>query len=159
MRGDILIADKREIGGVAEIKGSTAYPNINGKVIFCQLPNGVMVRAEVFGLPYEHGGNCIYGFHIHSGSECTGNADDPFANSGSHYNPQNSEHPYHSGDLPSLFGNNGYAYMSFFTNRFSVSEIIGRTVIIHASPDDYRTQPAGNAGAKIACGKIRRIHV
>ncbi|MCX7614928.1 MAG: superoxide dismutase family protein, partial [Clostridiales bacterium] len=65
-------------------------------------------------------------------------------------------HPGHAGDLPPLFGNYGHAFMAVFTGRVSVSEIIGRTVIIHASPDDFTTQPSGNSGKKIACGQIYR---
>lgn len=49
----------------------------------------------------------------------------------------------------------GYALSIFLTNRFRVEEIIGRTIVIHASPDDFKTQPAGNAGEKIACGVIK----
>ena len=45
--------------------------------------------------------------------------------------------------------------MTFLTNRFRVEEILGKTVIIHDSPDDFTSQPAGNAGKKIACGMIR----
>lgn len=59
--------------------------------------------------------------------------------------------------MPPLFGSSGYAYLAFFTNRFTVPEILGRTVVIHDIPDDFTTQPAGNAGMKIACGVIQAI--
>lgn len=74
------------------------------------------------------------------GGSCTGNSEDEFANSGSHYNPTNCAHPFHAGDLPPLLENNGSAYMSFLTNKFKVSDIIGKTVIIHNSPDDFTTR-------------------
>lgn len=45
--------------------------------------------------------------------------------------------------------------MTFFTDKFDVEDIIGKTVIIHESPDDYRTQPAGNSGRRLACGVIK----
>lgn len=77
-----------------------------------------------------------------------------FPHSGSHYNPNDCPHPYHAGDLPPLFGANGFAFSVFLTDRFTVHEIIGKTVIVHASPDDFQTQPSGNAGEKIACGEI-----
>ena len=80
-----------------------------------------------------------------------------FADSMAHYNPQDCEHPYHAGDRPPLFGNNGYAYFVFLTGRFKVCEIIGKTVIIHLHPDDFHTQPSGDSGTKIACGEIRRM--
>ena len=54
-----------------------------------------------------------------------------------------------------MFQNNGYAYMSFLTNQFRVKDILGKVVIIHDSPDDFTSQPSGNSGKKIACGKIR----
>ena len=53
-----------------------------------------------------------------------------------------------------LLSNDGYAWFAVYTNRFSPAQAVGKTVIIHADPDDYRTQPAGNAGARIACGTI-----
>jgi Cu-Zn family superoxide dismutase len=93
--------------------------------------------------------------HIHEGGSCTGNAADPFADAGSHYNPEGCEHPAHAGDLPPLFSNRGTAWGAVLTDRFSVGEISGKTVIIHLNPDDFTTQPAGNSGAKIACGVIR----
>ena len=65
-------------------------------------------------------------------------------------------HPFHSGDLPSLLENNGYAYMTVLTNRFKIADIIGKVVIIHDSPDDFTSQPSGNSGMKIACGIIRK---
>lgn len=82
---------------------------------------------------------------------------DPFADAMSHYNPNGCGHPNHAGDLPLLFGNNGFALSLFLTNRFYIDEVIGRTVILHDHPDDFTTQPAGNSGTKIACGVIRRI--
>lgn len=138
----------------ANIKGSVNYPNINGKVKFVQKSNGVLVTAELFNLPTTDNLNEIYGFHIHRGNECTGNEQDPFKNSSSHFSKEELPHPYHSGDMPPLFGNNGYAYLSFFTNRFALNDIIGRVVIVHSHPDDFHTDPSGNSGEKIACGKI-----
>ena len=92
--------------------------------------------------------------HIHSGMSCTGNKTDNFADAMTHYNPDNCPHPYHAGDMPPIFGVNGTAFSVFLTDRFSVKEIIGKSVIIHANPDDFTTQPSGNSGEKIACGII-----
>ena len=58
--------------------------------------------------------------------------------------------------MPPLFSNRGYALQAFLTDRFTVGEILGRTVIIHDGTDDFTSQPAGNAGARIACGVIRK---
>lgn len=142
----------------AKIAGSETYPDISGTVRFYQIGEGVIVLAEIHGLPHSKA-PCrerIFGFHIHKGTDCAGNMDDPFADAMSHYNPRDCEHPHHAGDLPPLFGNDGFALSLFFTNRFSVNEIIGRTVIIHDHPDDFTTQPSGNSGTKIACGAVRR---
>lgn len=150
-----IIKSKRLSRAAANIRGGASYPRIRGKVIFQQKKNGVLVTAEISGLPV--GEECkpgIFALHIHNGTSCTGNVSDPFADANGHYNPHGCEHPYHAGDLPPLFGNNGYAYMSILTNRFTVSEIINHVIIIHADPDDFITQPSGNSGAKIACGKI-----
>ncbi len=144
----------------AVIKGSKKYPNISGIVHFYQLRNSVLVAAEINGLPYSDN-NCqqkIYGFHIHSGNKCEGDMTDPFSEAMTHYNPSNCPHPFHAGDLPPLFGNHGYVFSAFVTDRFMLSEVIGKTVIIHGNPDDFTSQPSGNAGEKLACGVIKRCN-
>lgn len=143
----------------AVVKGSKDYPTLNGNVTFKQMKNGVLITTEIFGLP-NNGGECgsgVFGFHIHEGTGCGGNEKDPFAEAKTHFNPKGCPHPYHAGDLPPLFGNNGYAYMSVFTDRFNLEDIIGRVIVIHSKPDDFTTQPSGNSGAKIACGKIVKV--
>lgn len=150
---------RRSPDAEADVRGGPENPDIKGTVSFYRAGGGVLLVAQVQGLP-QGSGTClpnIFGFHIHEGSSCTGNAEDPFANAGMHYNPSNCLHPSHAGDLPPLFGNQGYAFMAFYTDRFSLDEVVGRTVIIHASPDDFTTQPSGNSGAKIACGRILSI--
>lgn len=156
----------------ANVFGSPEYPSIRGTVAFYQLSDKVLVQANFIGLPdqvqlSEEGKPCggsILGFHIHAGSSCTGNDTDPFADAGAHYDStltkpgdtKGCPHPYHAGDLPPLFVNDGSAFMIVATNRFTVKEILGRAVIVHAHPDDFHTQPAGDADGKIACGIIRR---
>jgi len=142
----------------AIIKGDNDHPHIRGTVKFRQTPRGVLVSAEISGLPTRPGRLCegnVFGFHIHEGKKCSGDNSDPFADAMSHYDPNDCPHPLHSGDLPPLFGNRGYAQMSFLTDRFTVREIIGRVVIIHDQPDDFTSQPSGNSGTKIACGVIK----
>ena len=153
---DFCSVFRRRADAVAFINGSPDFPKIKGRVLFYQLRNGVVVRADVTDLP-KGTGDCdkpIFAFHIHSGGECSGNKTDPFANADGHYNPENCPHPYHAGDLSPLFGVNGKAFSAFLTDRFNVREVLGRTVIIHLKPDDFMTQPSGNAGEKIACGII-----
>ena len=143
----------------AFIKGSEKHPGINGKVMFYVATDGVMVHAEIKGLPRINKAcdNPIYAFHIHTGTSCSGNETDAFANTGTHFNPGACAHPQHAGDLPPLFSANGNAYLSFITNRFTIPEILGKSVVIHSSPDDFTTQPSGNAVEKIACGIIRPL--
>lgn len=132
----------RRPGAVAWVRGGEN--NVQGTVRFYETPQGVLVRAELDGLP---GPNGIYAFHIHEGTDCT----DP----GTHYNPGRQPHPYHAGDLPPLFSANGRAFSLFLTDRFTLRQVIGKTVIIHSNPDDFTTQPSGNPGRILACGEIR----
>ena len=143
----------------ADISGGENYPGIRGRVIFRQQKNGVLVTADIYGLPTGETGcdSGVFGFHIHAGEDCGSNGQEPFSNTTGHYNPGDCPHPYHAGDLPPLFENDGYAYMSFLTNRFTATEIIGRTVVIHLKPDDFHSQPSGNSGEKIACGVIKAL--
>lgn len=137
---------------VAWVKGGEEFPEISGNVRFFQRRDGVLVVANISGLPQNDTGG-FFAFHIHEGNACTGK---DFADTGTHFNPKNSPHPMHEGDLPSLISNNGRAYFTVMTNRFRVRDIIGKTVVIHDNADDFRTQPSGNSGMKIACGVIRR---
>ena len=141
---------------IAEISGGKAYPEIRGEVRFYQTNLGVVVMSDVRGLPVvnEKCNYPVFALHIHQGESCEG---DDFAETKGHYNPENCPHPYHSGDLPPLFSNDGYAFEATLTNRFDISEIIGKTVVIHSKSDDFKTQPSGDAGDKIACGVIFQI--
>jgi Cu-Zn family superoxide dismutase len=135
---------------VACVSGGRAEPQLKGIVRFSQHCGGVLVSAEVTGLPRDG----FYAFHIHEGNNCKG---ENFDESGSHYNPTGNTHPDHAGDLPPLLSCQGKAKMSVLTGRFRVDEIIGKTVIIHSNRDDFHSQPSGNPGEKIACGIICRV--
>lgn len=141
---------------IASVKGSPEYANVHGVVLFFQTEHGTLVLADISGLPNspEPCRNSIFALHIHSGGSCSGNEENPFADALGHYNPANCPHPYHAGDLPPLFGCQGYAFSCFLTGRLAVKEIIGRTIIIHDQPDDFTTQPSGASGKMIACGVI-----
>lgn len=150
---------RRRPQAFALLRGSNAYPMIRGRVRFYRTESGVIVCTEAVGLPAPQGSceGAIFGFHIHGGSRCSGTDTEPFADAGSHYDPYHCSHPYHAGDLPPLFSAGGRVFSAFLTDRFSVREIIGKTVIIHGMPDDFTSQPAGNAGQRIACGEIRSV--
>ena len=137
-----------------EIHGGRDYPDLHGIVKFYQRKYSTLVVAEIMGLPVPIGRceKAIFGFHLHEGIACTGK---DFSDTKGHYNPESCSHPYHAGDMPPLFGVNGFAFSAFMTDRFRVADIIGRTVVIHANTDDFTSQPSGNAGEKIACGTVR----
>lgn len=148
------ILDENRPKAMAWVTGQKLDPQLSGLVKFFETPyGGVLVEAEVFGLPNhtESGSTRFYAMHIHENGDCSDN----FIHTGDHYNPANQLHPNHAGDLVPLFSNQGYAWCAFYDKRFTIDEIIGRSVIIHAMPDDFVTQPSGNSGMKIACGVIR----
>ncbi|QGU94976.1 superoxide dismutase family protein [Clostridium bovifaecis] len=154
----------KENWAAATVKGGPLAPNLNGVVYFREVHDGIEVYVYVTGLPeYKPGKGDKppvgpHGFHIHQNGSCeVGDPKEPFKAAGEHWNPTNQPHGNHAGDFPVLFSNNGIARMSFFTNKFKVGDIIGKSVIIHENPDDYRTQPAGNSGKRLACGVIRAV--
>ena len=137
---------------VAQIRGGAEVPGLSGWVRFFQEWDRVLVVADVSGLP-EDGGAGFFALHIHEGG---GRGGEGFSETGGHYDPAGRPHPEHAGDLPPLLRCGGRAYLAVRTDRFRVEEIIGRTVVIHSGPDDFRSQPAGDAGRKIGCGTIGR---
>ncbi len=117
----------------------------------------IRLRATVSGL--EPGSE--HGFHIHEKGDCSA-AD--ASSAGAHFNPTGSAHgrygavPHHAGDLPSLIANRqGVARVDALLNGMDWDGgrgIKGRAIIVHAKPDDFTSQPAGNAGARVACAAI-----
>ena len=132
-----------------------------GLAFFRQQGNGVEVEVQVGGLPPG-----THGMHIHE----TGTCDPPaFTSAGAHLNPSQRQHGIenasgpHAGDLPNLTVRsdgvgaatalNPYVTLGGGTN--SLLKTGGTALVIHAAPDDYRTDPSGNSGARIACGVIK----
>lgn len=158
---DVVLRDK-SCAATATIKGGSKYPLINGNVWFYPVNTGTLVIAEIYNLPENTEATQTspqigpFGFHIHEKGDCCPSSEGvkEFSCVGGHYNPKNVPHPHHAGDMPVLFSDDGYAYLSFISGRFNVPDIVGRAVIIHQSPDDFRTQPSGNSGEMIACGRI-----
>lgn len=148
-RGDIMDHCTKCMQAAANIRGGQQAPTLYGCVNFYQRNGYVLIEANIKGLPINDSG--FYGFHIHTGSSCSGT---DFSATGNHYNPLDLPHPRHAGDLPPLMLCNGGAWLRVATDRFCLADVIGKTVVIHSMPDDFHTQPAGNAGTKIACGVI-----
>lgn len=139
----------------AILRGSDSFPNIRGVVRFYTADQGSLMTAEVVGLP--HDGGPFYAFHLHEGEHCgSGAGPEPFPESGGHFNPTGQSHPHHAGDFPSLLGDAGYAYISFYTGRLTPQQAVGHTVVIHQHAEDFHSQPSGNPGGKIACGPVAR---
>jgi Cu-Zn family superoxide dismutase len=144
----------RATAALKPLQGSKAF----GEVTFEQVGSKVRVVAYVQGLKpgQEHG------FHIHEVGDC--GSHDGMSTKG-HFNPYGKPHGHfqsperHAGDLPALKAEkNGRAKVDIELDIITVTpgpaSIVGRAVIVHADPDDYKTQPTGNAGARIACGLI-----
>lgn len=140
----------------SDVKGSSLYPCLHGHVQFFSYRKGSLITGEFWGLPYSKHpcASNLCALHIHEQGVCEDAHTDHFQNSKGHYNPTNCPHPAHAGDLPPLFSNEGYAWFSFYTDKFQVHDVIGRSIIIHAQADDFTTQPSGNSGDRIACGII-----
>lgn len=143
-----MIIPSSQLEAMAILKGEG---KLRGTAKFYSVPGGTLVAAEMTGLPKEGG---FFALHIHQGSSCAGAG---FADTGGHFDPEGNPHPGHAGDLPPLLAMNGRAFLAVETDRFFVADVVGRTVVLHSGPDDFRTQPAGAAGEKIACGVIRWV--
>jgi Cu-Zn family superoxide dismutase len=123
---------------------------VRGIVSFKQDGDKVVVYVDATGIvPGDHG------FHIHEVGDCS--APDASSAKG-HFNPSGGGHGHHAGDMPNMTADGfGTVRITFVIDTLTLTgpnSIIGRSVILHADPDDYRSQPAGNSGKRIACGVI-----
>ena len=130
--------------------------NVRGTVTFEKTENGIKVIADVNGLkPGKHG------FHIHEFGDCSS---PDFTSAGPHFMVTGETHGAptdsvsHKGDMGNLEADaKGNAHLEWVDTHISFSganSIIGRAVVVHEKEDDLKSQPAGNAGARIACGTI-----
>lgn len=132
-----------------------------GTATLTQTPQGVLVHAEVNGLPAGP-----HGFHIHAVGKC----EPPFTSAGGHFNPAGHKHGFeaaggsHIGDMPNLFvGADGRGTVDAFAGGATIDPgaaslfgPAGTAIVVHANKDDYASDPAGNAGDRIACGVIEK---
>jgi len=131
--------------------------DVRGLVVFHQMDGHLMVHAKISGLRP----NGEHGFHVHEIGSC---ASTDGTSAGGHFNPDAKPHgpqtaAHHAGDLPALKADaNGVADQKFMLTGPTVTagpaSVVGRSVVVHALPDDYATQPTGNSGARMACGVI-----
>ena len=147
---------QRATAALKPTKDSKAF----GEATFEQVGNKVRVVAFVQGLSPDR----EHGFHIHEVGDCS--SADGMSTKG-HFNPYGKPHGHyqsgerHAGDLPAFkAGKDGRAKVDIELDTITVApgpaSIVGRGLIVHADPDDYKTQPTGNAGARIACAVIQR---
>ena len=144
---------------VAQLQSTTGN-TATGTISFTQAGDKVIVAGEVRGLKP----NAEHGFHVHEKGDCSSGDG---LSAGGHFNPDGKGHgqhamgTHHAGDLPSLKADaSGVAKVNFVSTSVTVgsgaSDIIGRGLIVHRDPDDYKTQPTGNAGPRLACAVITR---
>jgi Cu-Zn family superoxide dismutase len=138
---------------------ATAGNQASGIVMFEQSGERVRVVAKVSGLsPGPHG------FHIHEKGDCS--APDAMS-AGGHFNPASKPHgdpagaEHHGGDMPMLQADaSGNAMLDATIDVVTIGsgagDIVGRAVVVHKDADDFKTQPTGNSGARVACGVIAR---
>ena len=132
-----------------------------GDVDLLQTPAGVLIKLQIKGLtPGEHA------FHVHAVGKCEA----PFESAGPHFNPANHKHGMlsgegHAGDMPNLHVPQSGELSVEIVNAAitldngkpnSVFDSDGSSLVVHAKADDYKTDPAGNAGGRIACGVIQQ---
>jgi Cu-Zn family superoxide dismutase len=144
---------------------TVALKNTNGGDVgtaeMTQTPAGVLIKLSVKGLPPGD-----HAFHVHAVGKC----EPPFESAGPHFNPANKKHGLmatdgpHAGDMPNLhIPAAGELVVEVLNNSVtlekgkpnSVFDTDGSTLMIHAGVDDYKTDPAGNAGGRISCGVIQ----
>lgn len=131
-----------------------------GDINITQVTDGVLIKIDAKGLPPgEHA------FHVHAVGKC----EPPFNSAGGHFNPENKKHGmmakegHHAGDMPNLVvPSSGDLTVEMVNTAVtleknkpnSLYQPNGTAFVVHASPDDYKTDPAGNAGGRIACGVV-----
>lgn len=129
---------------------------VHGTVTFTQMGQHVKVVADVTGLTPG-----LHGFHVHEYGDCTAANG---TSAGGHFNPDHQPHggptdkARHVGDLGNITANaQGVAHFEWTDRLLALSgphSIIGRSIVVHAGQDDLKSQPSGDAGARVACGVI-----
>lgn len=134
---------------------------VSGKLSALPIAGGVRITGEIGGLAR----GSTHAIHIHEKGDCSA-ADATSA--GGHFNPAQQPHgrvgsgPHHGGDMDNIVADgNGVAQVDVQALGVSLgggaTNIGGRAIVVHAMPDDYTSQPAGNAGARVACGVIQLV--
>jgi Cu-Zn family superoxide dismutase len=136
----------------------TRGSRVEGSATFVQKGDGVVVTVVLAGLKP----NGEHGFHVHEKGDCSSGDG---MSTGGHFNPDAKPHgpqdaPHHAGDLPAVKADaDGAATATFTLAGVTIApgpaSLVGRGLIVHRDADDYKTQPTGNSGPRIACGVIQ----
>jgi superoxide dismutase, Cu-Zn family len=151
----------KAVAVVKPAKAATTQPinnNVTGTVTFTESDGKVSFVADIDGLEP----NTMHGFHIHDKGDLSA---PNLSSAGGHFNPTHEQHGgpgsphHHLGDLGNLEADaNGHAHLEGTIADVTLSDgdhcIMNRSVIIHAKPDDLKSQPAGDSGARVAGGVI-----
>jgi superoxide dismutase, Cu-Zn family len=148
-----------------KVKMTNADRQEVGEVTLTQTPQGVLIRID---LPQKTARipAGTHAFHVHQVGKC----EPPFTSAGAHFNPEGKKHGFldssggHAGDLPNIHvPEKGALTVEFIAPQLSLKQgknnlfdSDGSALVIHARQDDYKTDPAGEAGDRIACGVIER---
>ena len=147
---------KQAVANLASASGSL----VSGKLTLVPTADGVHVTGTVGGLPP----NGVHGFHVHEKGDCSA-AD--ASSAGEHFDPFGAPHgkiggtAHHAGDADNITANaEGLATVNAHLRNVTlgggaINDIAGRAMVVHAEPDDYTSQPSGEAGARLACGLIK----
>jgi Cu-Zn family superoxide dismutase len=155
-KGGAIYEDPSAVAVLSPTQGSS----VHGTVTFVRTKGVALVNVNITGFKP----NSAHGLHIHESGDCTAR---DAASAGGHFNPMSSEHggpngpSRHSGDLGNVTADSkGDIYASFEVGDVAFGtgqdSIIGRGLVVHADRDDLTSQPAGNSGARVACGLITR---
>ncbi len=134
-----------------------------GKATLTETPTGVLISIDLMGLS-----SGPHAFHVHEKGVC--NPADKFMSAGGHFNVQDHKHGYlveggpHAGDMPNaVVPDGGILRMNVFNENVTLKDgpnslfgPNGTSLVIHDRPDDYKSQPSGNAGDRIACAVIKK---
>ena len=162
----VLLLAATAVSNASAETATAELVNANGKNVgtatLTETPSGVLIKVELRDMPPG-----AHAFHIHEAGKC----DPPsFKSAGGHFNPTGRKHGImsmegkHAGDMPNIHVNKAgraafetlVADVTLGPGKNSLFDEDGSSLVIHEKVDDYKTDPAGNAGDRIACGVIKK---
>lgn len=154
--GLILAIPTAQAADSAKADLRTADGKAIGSATLADTPKGVLINLDLKGAPEG-----VHAFHVHEVGKC----EPPFKSAGAHFNPDHKKHGFvaegpHAGDMPNLhIPASGDLEQEVLNPNLSLAGMLdadGAAVILHAKADDYKSDPAGNAGDRVACGVVEK---